>query len=66
MTRLFDLCFAFFGLVVLSPVLLLLWVIGWLDTGSPLFLQTRVVRNQKPFVLICASECSVGKRLRPI
>ena len=52
MTRLFDLCFAFFGLVVLSPVLLLLWVIGWLDTGSPLFLQTRVGRHQKPFVLV--------------
>ena len=65
MTRLFDLCFAFFGLLLLSPLLLLLWV-GWLDTGSPLFLQTRVGRQQKPFVLICASECSGGKRLRPI
>ena len=52
MTRLFDLCFAFFGLLLLSPVLLLLWVIGWLDTGSPLFLQTRVGRHQKPFVLV--------------
>ena len=27
-------------------------MIGWLDTGSPLFLQTRVGRHQKPFVLI--------------
>ena len=66
MTRLFDLIFAFFGLVVLSPVLLLLWVVGWLDTGSPLFLQARVGRQQKPFMLICASECSGCKRLRPL
>jgi len=44
MIRALDLCFAFFGL--------LLWVIGWLDTGSPLFLQMRVGRQQKPFVLI--------------
>ena len=26
-------------------------MIGWLDTGSPLFLQARVGRQQKPFVL---------------
>ena len=52
MTRLFDLCFAFFGLLLLSPVFLALCVLGWLDTGSPLFLQTRVGRHQKPFVLI--------------
>ena len=52
MIRALDLCFAFFGLLLLSPVLQLLWVIGWLDTGSPLFLQTRVGCHQKPFVLI--------------
>ncbi|SIT67097.1 Sugar transferase involved in LPS biosynthesis (colanic, teichoic acid) [Ectothiorhodosinus mongolicus] len=52
MTRLFDLCFAFFGLVVLSPVLLLLWVIGWFDNRSPLFLQERVGQHQQPFVLV--------------
>jgi lipopolysaccharide/colanic/teichoic acid biosynthesis glycosyltransferase len=51
-TRLFDLCFAFFGLLLLSPVLLLLWVFGWFDNRSPLFLQERVGRHQKPFVLV--------------
>ena len=66
MTRLFDLIFAYFGLVVLSPVFLAFRVLGWFDTGSPLFLQARVVRHQKPFVLICASEYSGGKRLRLI
>ena len=52
MTRLFDLCFSFFGLVVLSPVLLLLCVIGWFDNRSPLFLQERLGRHQLPFVLV--------------
>ena len=52
MTRLFDLCFAFFGLLLLSPVFLALCILGWVDTGSPLFLQTRVGSHQKPFVLI--------------
>jgi O-antigen biosynthesis protein WbqP len=52
MMRFFDLCFAFLGLVVLLPVLLLLWVIGWFDNRSPLFLQERVGRHQQPFVLV--------------
>ena len=52
MTRLFDLCFAFFGLLLLSPVFLALCVLGWLDTSSPLFLQTRVGRPKKSFVLV--------------
>lgn len=30
----------------------LLWILGWLDTGSPLFRQERVGRNQKPFTLV--------------
>jgi O-antigen biosynthesis protein WbqP len=52
MMRFFDLCFAFLGLVVLSPVLLLLWVIGWFDNRSPLFQQERMGRHQQPFVLV--------------
>ena len=34
------------------PILVLLWILGWLDTGSPLFRQERVGRNQKPFTLV--------------
>jgi len=52
MTRLFDVSFAFLGLLFLSPVLLVLWVIGWLDNRSPLFKQERVGFNQAPFVLV--------------
>ena len=52
MRRFFDLFFAFWGLLFLSPLLLLLWVIGWFDNRSPLFLQERVGRHQKLFVLV--------------
>lgn len=52
MLRLFDFIFSFFGLLLLWPILLVLIIIGYFDTGSPLFFQTRVGRNQKPFTLI--------------
>ena len=52
MTRLFDIFFALLGLFFLSPLLLLLWIIAWLDNRSPLFKQQRVGRNQVPFVLV--------------
>jgi len=40
------------GLLLLAPLLALLWLAGWFDTGSPLFRQQRVGRQQMPFVLI--------------
>jgi O-antigen biosynthesis protein WbqP len=52
MTRIFDICFASLGLLILSPVFLLLWVIAWFDNRSPLFKQRRVGRYQAPFVLV--------------
>lgn len=47
MTRLLDILFATLGLIVGSPILLVLTLIGWFDTGSPLFRQVRVGRNQQ-------------------
>lgn len=52
MLRIFDIVFSFFGLVFGFPVLLIIYIIGLFDTGSPLFLQERVGRNQKPFTLV--------------
>ncbi|WCE29887.1 sugar transferase [Vibrio sp. SCSIO 43137] len=52
MIRVFDFFFAFLGLVFLWPVLMVVWIIGYFDTGSPVFMQTRVGRYQKPFTLI--------------
>lgn len=52
MTRIFDICFSFVGLLLLSPILLVLITIGYFDTGSPIFRQERVGKNKKPFHLV--------------
>ena len=52
MTRIFDILFSFFGLVLLSPVLIVLIIIGYFDTGSPIFRQERVGKGMKPFRLM--------------
>ena len=52
MLRLVDGVLAALGLWCLWPVLLLLAVLGWWDTGSPLFRQQRVGRHQQPFTLV--------------
>ena len=52
MIRFFDFLFSLLGLTFLFPLLILLWFIGLLDNGSPLFKQKRVGRNLKSFVLI--------------
>ncbi|MDR2839224.1 MAG: sugar transferase [Azonexus sp.] len=52
MLRFFDVLFAAFGLLFGSPLLLILLVGGWLDTGSPVFRQTRVGRDQRLFTLL--------------
>ena len=60
MIRLLDFLIAAFGLVFGSPILVLLFLIGLLDTGSPIFRQQRLGRNQKPFTLIKLRTMRVG------
>ena len=50
--RLFDVLFAGIGLVLLSPLLLVFYCLGFFDTGSPLLHQKRVGRCLRPFVLV--------------
>ena len=52
MIRCIDFFAAFFGLLILWPVLLLVTIIGVFDTGAPIFIQERVGRNKRPFKLI--------------
>ena len=52
MIRLFDFVFALLGLCFGAPVLLVLTLIGFFDTGSPIFRQERVGRDKKPFTLV--------------
>lgn len=50
--RLLDITLSLFGLVLGLPVLLVLFVIGYFDTGLPIFAQQRVGRDKKPFTLL--------------
>lgn len=50
--RTLDFLFAFFGLLFLWPVLIAIYVLGYFDTGAPVFQQTRVGRNRQPFTLV--------------
>ncbi|EKP4404099.1 sugar transferase [Vibrio parahaemolyticus] len=52
MIRSMDFFIAFFGLLFLWPLLLIVTIIGMFDTGAPIFVQERVGRNKKPFKLI--------------
>jgi len=50
--RVFDFLLSFMGLLFGFPVLLVIFLIGLFDTGSPLFVQERVGRGEKPFKLV--------------
>lgn len=52
MIRLIDFLAAFLGLLLLWPILVIVTIIGLFDTGSPIFIQTRVGKYKKPFKLI--------------
>lgn len=52
MLRLFDVMFSLLGLVFGLPLLAVFMVVGFFDTGSPLFRQVRVGRHKKPFTLV--------------
>ena len=52
MLRIFDLLFSVCGLILGGPVFVLIYVIGLFDTGSPIFRQERVGRDQNPFTLV--------------
>lgn len=60
MTRVFDILFSGFGLLLGWPVLSLIALVGWFDNGSPLFRQVRVGRFQKPFTLVKFRSMRIG------
>jgi len=62
MIRILDFLAAFFGLLFLWPVLLIVTIIGLFDTGSPVFVQERVGRHKKPFKLIKFRTMSVDTK----
>ena len=52
MIKILDFFAAFFGLLFLWPILLVVTIMGFIDTGAPIFVQERVGRYKKPFKLI--------------
>jgi O-antigen biosynthesis protein WbqP len=51
MIRIFDFLFSFLGILFLFPIFILLLMVGFFDTGSPIFAQERVGKHKKPFKL---------------
>ncbi|WP_281223051.1 sugar transferase [Photobacterium sanguinicancri] len=62
MIRLLDFSLSLFGLIVTFPILVAITIIGYFDTGSPIFIQTRVGMNKKPFKLIKFRTMSLGTK----
>ena len=50
--RFFDVFFSVIGLILGFPLLAVITLVGFFDTGSPIFRQERVGRDNKPFVLV--------------
>ncbi|MGQ9426141.1 sugar transferase [Gilvimarinus sp. F26214L] len=50
--RSLDLCLSAVGIVCSAPLFIVISIAGLLDTGSPLFLQQRVGRDQRSFILL--------------
>lgn len=58
--RTLDILCSAFGLIVGLPLLAGITLIGFFDTGSPIFRQERVGRNKEPFVLVKFRTMKVG------
>lgn len=68
MLRFFDVLLSAIGLIVLSPLLGLLWMLGLFESGSPLYCQERLGRNLRPFKLfkfrtMCPDTASMATHL---
>lgn len=50
--RFFDVVFSVVGLVLCLPLFIVILILGWSDSGAPLFFQERAGRFKKPFVLV--------------
>ncbi|KEI71946.1 sugar transferase [Endozoicomonas elysicola] len=60
MLRSLDVFLALLGLIAGFPFFLVIYVCGLFDTGSPLFLQKRIGRNQQVFTLVKFRTMKVG------
>lgn len=52
MLRILDIILSLVGLCCLWPFMIVIYILGLFDTGSPVFIQERVGKHQRPFKLI--------------
>lgn len=52
MYRFFDILLSLIGIILSFPFLIFIFVIGFFDTGSPIFAQKRIGKKMKPFTLL--------------
>jgi len=57
--RALDILLSCIGLILTSPILFIITIMGYFDTKSPIFFQKRVGKNQRPFTLIKLRTMSV-------
>lgn len=62
MIRVLDFLFSFLGLLFLWPILIIVCILGYFDTKSPVFTQKRVGKGQKEFTLIKFRTMPVGTK----
>lgn len=60
MIRAFDFFLSLIGLIILSPLIIIIYLIGLLDNGSPIFIQKRVSQNLNSFMLIKFRTMPIG------
>jgi len=60
MLRIIDIFFAVLAIITFSPFMIIVAIVGYFETGSPFFKQTRVGKNRKPFTLIKFRTMTVG------
>ncbi len=58
--RILDIFFSAIGLILFSPLIGLLTIIGLFDTGSPFFLQYRLGKHKRPFRVLKFRTMKVG------
>ena len=50
--RLIDILASFLGLIILSPLILIIAIILFIEHRKPFFIQTRIGKNQAQFRLV--------------
>jgi O-antigen biosynthesis protein WbqP len=50
--RILDIFISLAGIIFTLPAMIIIGIVVYFDTGSPLFFQSRVGKNQKQFTLI--------------